>query len=73
MSLLSKVTRVKATGRLRKSESKLLNVWVPKEIFPLLDAAVRLLDTDRSKFVRSALREKIAATLHRPDEIRRAP
>lgn len=54
---------MRKTGRIRKSEARLLNVWVPKDLFPLIDQAVRALDTDRSKFVRNAIREKIASTI----------
>lgn len=46
-------------GRLKKVECKLLNFYCQEELFPLLDAAVRKLDTDRSKFIRTAIREKI--------------
>lgn len=46
-------------GRLKKVECKLLNFYCQEEMFPLLDAAVRKLDTDRSKFIRAAIREKM--------------
>ena len=39
--------------------SKLLSVWVPRELVPLLDEGVRREDTDRSKFIRNAIREKL--------------
>lgn len=46
-------------GRLKKQECKLVNFYCQDELFPLLDRAVRKLDTDRSKFIRAAMREKI--------------
>lgn len=50
-------------GRIKKAESRLINLWVPIELFPCLDRAVRRVDTDRSKFIRNAIREKIDRTL----------
>jgi metal-responsive CopG/Arc/MetJ family transcriptional regulator len=47
-------------GSVKKDESKMLTVWVPKELFPLLDLGVRCEDSDRSKFVRNAIREKLS-------------
>jgi metal-responsive CopG/Arc/MetJ family transcriptional regulator len=44
----------------RKWGSKLLSVWVPKAMVPLLDEGVRKEDSDRSKFIRNAIREKLA-------------
>lgn len=44
---------------IKKAECVLVNVWVPKVIMPYLDKAVALEDTDRSKFVRNALRDKM--------------
>lgn len=44
----------------KKSEKKLLTVWMPKALMPFLDAGVRIEDSDRSKFIRSAIREKLA-------------
>lgn len=46
-------------GVIRKSESKLLGVWVPGDLIPLLDIGVRKEDSDRSKFIRQAIREKL--------------
>lgn len=34
----------------------MLTVWVPDELFPMLDAGVQKTDSDRSKFVRNAIR-----------------
>lgn len=55
------------TGRIKRSESRLINLWVPKELFPVIDRAVRITDSDRSKFVRLAIREKIDRTLQRQE------
>lgn len=46
-------------GIVKKSESTLLTVWVPKTYFPLIARGVRVCDSDRSKFVRAAIREKL--------------
>jgi hypothetical protein len=43
-----------------KNESTMLTVWVPRPYFPLIERGVRKTDTDRSKFVRAAIREKLA-------------
>ena len=42
-----------------RNNPKLLNVWMPAELFPHIDRGVRELDLDRSKFVRAAIREKL--------------
>ena len=47
-------------GSVKKSECKLMTIWVPESLFPFLDRGVKLLDSDRSKFVRIAIREKLA-------------
>lgn len=44
----------------KRAGSKLLSVWVPKNLVPFLDEGVRREDTDRSKFIRNAIREKLA-------------
>jgi len=44
---------------IKRAGSKLLSVWVPKDLVPLLDEGVRRSDTDRSKFIRNAIREKL--------------
>jgi metal-responsive CopG/Arc/MetJ family transcriptional regulator len=47
-------------GSVKRPGSKLLSVWVPKGLVPLLDEGVRKEDSDRSKFIRNAVREKLA-------------
>jgi metal-responsive CopG/Arc/MetJ family transcriptional regulator len=39
---------------------KLLTVWVSKSLLPSLDEGVKKEDSDRSKFIRNAIREKLA-------------
>lgn len=36
-----------------------MNFFMPESLIPLMDVAVRKLDTDRSKFTRAAIREKM--------------
>lgn len=43
-----------------KSEDKLLRVWMSKELLPHLDRGVKKEDSDRSKFVHNAIREKLS-------------
>ncbi|HEU6447793.1 MAG TPA: ribbon-helix-helix protein, CopG family [Verrucomicrobiae bacterium] len=47
------------SARRKKATSKLLTVWVSEELLPLLDKGVRKDDSDRSKFIRKAIREKL--------------
>ncbi len=47
-------------GSGKKPKGKLLAVWVPKGLLPRLDQVARKEDSDRSKFVRNAIREKLA-------------
>jgi metal-responsive CopG/Arc/MetJ family transcriptional regulator len=49
-------------GAIRKRRAKFLGAWIPNELLALLDEAVEGGDTDRSKFVRRALKEKVAKT-----------
>ncbi len=47
-------------GLVKKSGNKLLTVWVPEGLLHHLDEGVKKEDSDRSKFVRNAIREKLA-------------
>ena len=47
-------------GSGKKPKGKLLAVWVPGKLMPRLDQGARKEDSDRSKFVRNAIREKLA-------------
>jgi metal-responsive CopG/Arc/MetJ family transcriptional regulator len=44
----------------KKVNGKLLSVWVPEALLPRLDQGVKREDSDRSKFIRNAIREKLA-------------
>jgi metal-responsive CopG/Arc/MetJ family transcriptional regulator len=46
-------------GSGKKPKGKLLAVWVPGKLMPCLDQGARKEDSDRSKFVRNAIREKL--------------
>jgi metal-responsive CopG/Arc/MetJ family transcriptional regulator len=41
-------------------EGRLLTVWMSKSLLPSLDEGVKKEDSDRSKFIRNAIREKLA-------------
>ena len=47
-------------GSGKKPKGKLLAVWVPGKLMPRLDQGARKEDSARSKFVRNAIREKLA-------------
>ena len=47
-------------GNLKKSESRLLTVWIPDSLEEPLNRGVAKEDSDKSKFVRNAIREKLA-------------
>ena len=47
-------------GSGKKPKGRLLAVWVPGKLMPRLDQGARKEDSDRSKFVRNAIREKLA-------------
>jgi metal-responsive CopG/Arc/MetJ family transcriptional regulator len=47
-------------GTVKKRQSEMVALWIPKPLVQALDHGVRRLDSDRSKFIRAALREKIA-------------
>lgn len=42
-----------------KSDSKAILVYFPKHLIPLIDEAVRLTDSDRSKFIRNSVRGQL--------------
>jgi len=47
-------------GLITKSSATMVNLLVPEDWLPRIEQAVRMLDTDRSKFIRTAIREKLA-------------
>ena len=46
-------------GTITKRAAKAVLVYFPHEIIPLIDQAVEQQDSDRSKFIRNAVREKL--------------
>ena len=46
-------------GANKKEDCKQIPLWVPNQMMPLIDEAVVLEDSDRSKFIRNAIREKL--------------
>lgn len=49
-------TKRRHRGALTKQSSKAVLVYFPKHQIPLIDHAVDIADTDRSKFIRGAVR-----------------
>ncbi|MDR3405140.1 MAG: ribbon-helix-helix protein, CopG family [Chthoniobacter sp.] len=52
----------KRRGSVTAAESEFIGVWIPKPLVALLDHAVRMTDSDRSKILRAAVREKLERT-----------
>ncbi|HEV2452757.1 MAG TPA: ribbon-helix-helix domain-containing protein [Verrucomicrobiae bacterium] len=46
-------------GAITKESAKLVNFYAPDELLVIVDEAVVQLDSDRSKFIRGAIREKL--------------
>lgn len=46
-------------GSVTKKSSRLVNVWIPEVLLPVIDRAVVTNDTDRAKYIRQAIREKL--------------
>ena len=46
-------------GAVSKNVSKLITLWVPSALLPYINQGVIITDTDRSKFIRQAVREKL--------------
>jgi metal-responsive CopG/Arc/MetJ family transcriptional regulator len=44
----------------KKHKGKLLSIWVSATLLPRLDEAVKREVSDRSKFIRNAVREKLS-------------
>ena len=47
-------------GAGKKPKGKSLSVWVPEWLMPRLDQGAKKEDSDRSQFIRDAIREKLA-------------
>jgi len=50
--------RVNVSGEIRE-DCVFIGAWVPSTVITAIDQAVKRLDSDRSKFLRKALEEKI--------------
>jgi hypothetical protein len=58
MKLRKKMQR----GAIRTSDCLFVGAWLPVTLVGALDRAVTSLDSDRSKIIREALREKVLAS-----------
>lgn len=58
---MNKEKRTLKRGAVRREGAIFIGAWVPGPAVKQIDAAVQKLDLDRSKFLRSALLEKIKA------------
>lgn len=47
-------------GAIKKSDCKAVLIYFPHPVVESMDVAVRIQDSDRSKFIRNAVREKLA-------------
>jgi metal-responsive CopG/Arc/MetJ family transcriptional regulator len=50
-------------GAITTTRSTFVGAWVPNDLLPYIDEAVRRLDSDRSKFIRTALRNELERAL----------
>ena len=48
-------------GALKTAHSEMISLWIPKALLAAIDAAVTDEDSDRSKFVRRAIRKHLGA------------
>jgi metal-responsive CopG/Arc/MetJ family transcriptional regulator len=46
-------------GAVQKKRARAVMVWFPIPLLAGVDSAVQIVDTDRSKFIRQAVREKV--------------
>lgn len=46
-------------GTVSKSSSKLVSFWIPIDMYNLIEKALKAKDTDRSKWMREAIRKQI--------------
>lgn len=47
-------------GKHSKRDGVPVTAWLPKDMVAAIDQAVHIEDTDRSKFVRKAIRERVS-------------
>lgn len=59
-------------GLTKNDNSARLIFLFPESQIPSLDKAVQIADLDRSKFIRQAIKEKIARLISRPSEVETA-
>lgn len=52
------------SARSQNDKAALVAVWIPKAMKETLDQAVAAFDSDRSKYIRNALREKLSRELN---------
>ncbi len=52
-------------GAINTAQAEFIGLWIPKEMVRMIDRGVKNEDSDRSKFVRAAIREK----LKRPEPV----
>jgi metal-responsive CopG/Arc/MetJ family transcriptional regulator len=50
-------------GAVRTKDSEFLGAWMPRPLVRLIDKRIQILDLDRSKFIRKAIREQIEREL----------
>lgn len=46
-------------GAVHKEGSIFIGLWIPKADVERIDRAVKILDTDRSKFIRGSIRKRV--------------
>jgi metal-responsive CopG/Arc/MetJ family transcriptional regulator len=46
-------------GAVRKKDSSVLAIWLPKSTLSAIDLAIAALETDRSHFIRAAIRKHL--------------
>jgi metal-responsive CopG/Arc/MetJ family transcriptional regulator len=46
-------------GAVWKKEARMITLWIPNVLLPVIDRAVVNHDTDRAKYIRQAIREKL--------------
>jgi len=55
-------------GAVKKADSTLINFYAPDRLVEMVEQAVVELDTDKSKFIRGAIREKLIRHRIKPPE-----
>ena len=53
-------TNRRPRGPISRSKNTFVGGWMPQDLVDVMDTAIAESDSDRSKFLRSAVREKIA-------------